>query len=125
GAKIGDAVREEPAERGVGPARDVGRREALDALRPDLDALEQRAAPVRSGLALREDRVEVKVRLDEGGRYQPAPRVHLDRAALRDRRRDARDALPSDADVDGAIAPGDTRLPDHQVHGLVSSARAT
>src|SRR5262249_18421238 len=74
--EVGDAVRQEPAERGVGPPHDVLRREALHALGPDLDALEQGAAAVRSGLALREDRVEVEVRLDEGRRRPAAPGRH-------------------------------------------------
>ena len=77
-----DPVGELPPEHRAHAALDVVDGQLLDALGPDRDALKERAGLVLAGLADREHRIEVDVRLDERRRYQRTAQVD-DLARLR------------------------------------------
>ena len=96
----------------------VDGRRALDRVQ-ERDRLGQRAGAVRTEQRAGDDLVEVDVRLDEGGRDQPAVGVHLSGASNGP---DRHDPPARDREVDERTV--DPRVADHEVVAQRSSSIA-
>ena len=84
----------------AGPALDVLRSQGGREVAPDLDALQQGAAPVVARSPRAQRRVEMEMGIDEGRGDQPAVEGQDLAGGRLDSRGDLRDAAVPDRDVD-------------------------